>query len=185
MPLVTAEMNMTESLKKAGIIPDIVPENFVSSAMINVTYPDGKDVSLGNLLSTAETAKAPKVEFFVSEESRIIIYAFFIIYQVDPDAPTRENPTYSPYRHWVMVNTPSSSDFTKACELSSYIGPAPPPGTGLHRYIFLLYRQPKTNTAFDALSSNPPKWDFKSFAAEYNLELIGVNFFVSKNASDK
>lgn len=101
--------------------------------------------------------------------------------QVDPDAPSKENPVKGPYRHWVLTNVPGNADFAQASELSSYIGPAPPPKTKDHRYIFLLYKQPQENASFNALSSDVASWDFKSFAKDNGLELVGVNFFLSRN----
>jgi hypothetical protein len=50
----------------------------------------------------------------------------------DPDAPAGN------VMHWVVVNL--SSTF-KGDELMKYRGPAPPPGSGIHRYIVLLYEQ--------------------------------------------
>jgi phosphatidylethanolamine-binding protein (PEBP) family uncharacterized protein len=43
-------------------------------------------------------------------------------------------------RHWVVVNIPGS-DVSKGDVLSTYIGAGPPKGTGLHRYVFLVYEQ--------------------------------------------
>lgn len=100
---------------------------------------------------------------------------------MDPDAPSKENPKWGPYRHWVTTNIPSSVDFTQATELSAYTGPAPPPKTGNHRYIFLVYKQPKQDIAFNTLSKDLSSWDFKSFVKENQLELVGVNYFISKN----
>jgi phosphatidylethanolamine-binding protein (PEBP) family uncharacterized protein len=100
---------------------------------------------------------------------------------VDPDAPSKENPRFGPFRHWVLTNIPGSADFTQASELSTYMGPAPPPKTGDHRYIFLLYKQAQINASFGILSEKRMKFDYKAFAAQNNLELIGVNFFISRN----
>lgn len=74
-----------------------------------------------------------------------------------------------------------SADFTQASELAGYKGPAPPPKTGDHRYIFLLYKQPRTQADFGTLAKEANNWDFQAFVKKNDLELVGVNFFVSRN----
>lgn len=72
-----------------------------------------------------------------------------------------------------MGNIPGS-DVSKGDVLSDYIGSGPPQGTKLHRYVFLVYKQPNkitfeekclTNTSGD----NRAKFSIKKFAAKYNL----------------
>jgi phosphatidylethanolamine-binding protein (PEBP) family uncharacterized protein len=86
----------------------------------------------------------------------------------------------SPYRHWVVCNIPGSSDLKQAAELSSYMGPAPPSGTGDHRYIYLLYKQPSANAAAQALSKNRDCWAHEAYVKDSKLELVSVNFFISR-----
>ena len=55
---------------------------------------------------------------------------------VDPDAPSRADPKWGEWRHWLVVNIPGC-EVSKGEALSVYIGSGPPQGTGLHRYVFL------------------------------------------------
>lgn len=66
--------------------------------------------------------------------------------------------------------------------LSDYVGSGPPQGTGLHRYVFLLYKQPKKldfsekrlpNNSGDGRNN----FAIKKFAAKYNLNLIAGNLY--------
>jgi hypothetical protein len=41
--------------------------------------------------------------------------------------------------HWIVVNI--YNDIKNGVDLLSYTGPAPPPNTGIHPYIFELYEQ--------------------------------------------
>lgn len=69
-----------------------------------------------------------------------ILFIYFLI--SDPDAPSRKEPKFREWHHWLMGNI-KGSDLEGADHLSRYIGSGPPPDTGLHRYVFLLYKQPK------------------------------------------
>ena len=57
-------------------------------------------------------------------------------YLLDPDAPSRADPKFREWRHWLVVNIPGS-DVAKGEEVAAYIGSGPPEGTGLHRYVYL------------------------------------------------
>jgi len=77
----------------------------------------------------------------------------------DPDAPSPKDPAEEPWVHWVLFNIPADvrglpqgvSRETEPEEVPGalqganswpsvgYRGPAPPPGSGPHRYFFKLY----------------------------------------------
>ncbi|KOB74117.1 Uncharacterized protein OBRU01_02550 [Operophtera brumata] len=54
----------------------------------------------------------------------------------DPDVPL-----VGVIKHWLVGNIPGN-DISKGLTLAFYLSPTPIPGTGLHRYTFLVYRQP-------------------------------------------
>lgn len=62
------------------------------------------------------------------------------LYVSDPDAPSRNEPKFREWHHWLVVNIPGN-DVSKGETLSEYVGSGPPQGTGLHRYVFLVYKQ--------------------------------------------
>ncbi|KAI9480991.1 MAG: phosphatidylethanolamine-binding protein [Benjaminiella poitrasii] len=180
MPLVTMEMNLNEALKKADISPGIVPENFTPSTLISAQFPSGEDVALGNFFKPSESNETPKVTFVAPDQD-----AQYTLLVVDPDAPTKENPKWGPYRHWIVTNIPGSGDFSQATEVEPYLGPGPPPKTGDHRYIFLLYKQPATQEVnFGTLAKERNNWEYQPLVEKNNLELIAVNFFISRNEED-
>jgi phosphatidylethanolamine-binding protein (PEBP) family uncharacterized protein len=55
---------------------------------------------------------------------------------IDPDAPGAA----SPWLHWLVINC-SGTTVSSGNEIVSWAPPTPPPGSGIHRYIFQLYRQ--------------------------------------------
>lgn len=79
----------------------------------------------------------------------------------DPDAPSPRRPAPNPWVHWVIYNIPANrtelpAGLPRDLDLPSvggarqgknswpsgnigYRGPAPPPGSGPHRYFFRLY----------------------------------------------
>ncbi|RCH91511.1 Phosphatidylethanolamine-binding protein 4 [Rhizopus azygosporus] len=176
MVLITADMNIANALKKAEISPNIVPEGFSPSTLLSIRYPKGEDVALGNFIKPSDSAETPNISFVAPDSD-----AQYTLLLIDPDAPSKQDPKWGPYRHWVVVNIPGSADFMAANQLTSYMGPAPPPKTGDHRYIFLLYKQPSINSNFNALSQDASCFDYKSFVQQNGLELVSVNFFVSRN----
>ncbi|KAI7905346.1 phosphatidylethanolamine-binding protein [Cokeromyces recurvatus] len=178
MPLVTMEMSLKEALKKADITPNIVPEDFTPSTIINVQFPNGEDVALGNFLKPSESSETPKVTFVAPDEN-----AKYTLLVVDPDAPTKANPKWGPYRHWIITNIPGSADFSQANEQEPYLGPGPPPKTGDHRYIFLLYKQPEAQAVdFGTLSiEKRNNWEYQTLIEKNQLELVAVNFFISRH----
>ena len=104
----------------------------------------------------------------------------YTLIMTDPDAPTRENPTLGEVKHWLVVNIPGS-DLSQGEEIAAYRGSGPPKGTGLHRYIFLAYKQQ------DRLEIDEPRvpqfsaenrlnWSAKAFAEKHSLQLVAGNF---------
>ncbi|XP_061458555.1 phosphatidylethanolamine-binding protein 1-like [Rhineura floridana] len=60
----------------------------------------------------------------------------------DPDAPSRKNPKFREWHHYLVTNM-KGNDISSGCVLSDYVGSGPPKGTGLHRYVWLIYEQPQ------------------------------------------
>lgn len=102
---------------------------------IKVLYPSGVSANLGNVLTPKSVKDTPMLTWN-SENG-----AFYTLLLVDPDAPSRQNPKFREYRHWLVMNIPGLS-IDQGDEVIGYIGSGPPKDTGLHRYIFLIYKQP-------------------------------------------
>ncbi len=80
--------------------------------------------------------------------------------------------------HWIVVNI--YNDIKNGADLLSYTGPAPPPNTGIHPYIFELYEQDRhINVKLE--ERNVPMHVVKN---KLNIgEPIYVIHFISKNIS--
>ncbi|XP_042297455.1 phosphatidylethanolamine-binding protein 1-like [Sceloporus undulatus] len=63
----------------------------------------------------------------------------------DLDVPSRADPKNREWHHFLVTNM-KGHDIGSGCVLTDYIGSAPAKGTGLHRYVWLVYEQPQRLT---------------------------------------
>jgi phosphatidylethanolamine-binding protein (PEBP) family uncharacterized protein len=100
----------------------------------------------GTILSVKETQHAPRLEWALSAPSASGQSPHYTVIMCDPDAPSREHPKFRCWLHWCVTNVVHPNSLGEGYEVTSYMGPAPPAKTGLHRYCFLVYKQ---NGVFD------------------------------------
>jgi phosphatidylethanolamine-binding protein (PEBP) family uncharacterized protein len=115
-----------------------------------------------------------------------------IVIALDIDAPFQSLPILGPILHWIQGGYTSSTGDNKLSTseafVANYIGPAPPPGSGPHRYCFFVYEQP---AGFDAkkyapangakLGNGARMWaSLDDKVKEFGLgELVAFNYFTS------
>ncbi|GAA5904833.1 hypothetical protein JCM5296_005085 [Sporobolomyces johnsonii] len=149
------------ALHKSGLLGTLIPDLFRPKVFLQVEFPSsGAAVQLGNDVSLDDANEAPRVEF-VAEDPASPAESLYTLVVVDPDAPSRADPKWSPFLHFVLPGLkPQSADSIAATvdkgelaaaaglvektkeALVEWMGPAPPEGTGPHRYVYLLYLQP-------------------------------------------
>jgi len=89
---------------------------------------------------------------------------------VDPDAPSKADPKFRFWLHWLRVNVAcKSGPLTKGDEVVPFNPSAPPAGSGFHRYIFLLFQQEGKISPVPE-EKYAGKFDVKAFAAKHNLK---------------
>ncbi|XP_051888098.1 phosphatidylethanolamine-binding protein 1 [Pristis pectinata] len=91
----------------------------------------------------------------------------------DPDAPSRKAPKFREWHHFVVVNM-KGNDIKSGEILSDYVGSGPPQGTGLHRYVWLVYEQSKPLQCNEPRLTNRSgdkrgKFKTTDFCKKYNL----------------
>ncbi|XP_042344182.1 phosphatidylethanolamine-binding protein 1 [Plectropomus leopardus] len=91
----------------------------------------------------------------------------------DPDAPSRENPKFREWHHFLVINM-KGNDVSSGRVMSDYVGSGPPQGTGLHRYVWLVYEQPGSLSCTETVLTNRSgdgrgKFKIQSFRQKYNL----------------
>lgn len=156
------------------MVPDVI--NLVPKHTTDVVFMSNVKVNLGNKLTPTLTQNPPFVKWECEESS------FYALCMTDPDAPSRKAPKAREWHHWLVVNIPGLQ-IDKGDVLSAYIGPGPPKGTGLHRYVFVVYKQDGKITYNEKYLGNNSgdgraNFSIKKFADRYNLgEPISGNFF--------
>lgn len=196
----------SDSLTTHGIIPDVVKDtSFKPWGLLAAEYSPSAPVAMGNTISVEDAQSKPKVHFTLDpkSESKISDSDLFTLVITDPDAPSRTDKKWSEFCHYVETDLRMPSDSSHpttsalpdfvASELANgktlveYHGPAPPKGTGKHRYVFLLYKQSGDSSSFTKVADRP-NWGFGTpatgadkWATENHLQLIAVNFFVAEN----
>lgn len=166
--------NVMEKFSALEVVPDVV--DTIPKEKAEISYPSGVKVDLGNELTPTQVKDIPTVKWNADADS------FYTLAMTDPDAPSRKTPTYREWHHWLVGNI-KGNDVSSGETLSAYVGSGPPQGTDLHRYVFLVYKQPGkltfdeprlTNTSGD----NRGKFSIQSFASKYKLEgPIAGNFY--------
>lgn len=161
-------------MEKHKVVPDVIDN--VPASLLEVVYPNTAKVENGNELTPTKVKDIPSAKWPFEEES------LYLLIMTDPDAPSREQPKFREWHHWLVGNIPGN-EVSKGVTLSQYIGAGPPKGSDRHRYVILMYKQPKQLNFDEGRLTNKSgkgRWKFsiRKFAKKYNLgELIAGNFF--------
>lgn len=156
---------VTKAMEKHEIVPDVIP--VAPTEIAKVSYVSGVSANEGNELTPTQVKDIPTVEWNADSSS------FYTLCMTDPDAPSRKTPTYREWHHWLVGNI-KGNDISTGETLSEYVGSGPPPDTGLHRYVFLIYKQDGKLTFDEARLTNRSGdnrggFSISKFAKKYNL----------------
>jgi len=124
------------------------------------------EVKNGIFLTPKETRMEPKIDYNAKQN------ALYTLILHDPDAVVGN------YFHWLVVNIPGDN-IKNGDTLFEYKGPAPPKGSGTHRYKFLLYEQPERINAH--FSDRAMTMDDFYKNLHTTLHSISKIYFTSKN----
>ncbi|KAK8775577.1 hypothetical protein V5799_031083 [Amblyomma americanum] len=152
----------------------------VPNATLEVTYAGDLKVALGNYTFTPQQAStAPTVSLNVP----VGCEGPYALLMVDPDATSRKNPVYRSVMHWMVLNINSTEKLHEGDAALPYRGPAPPQGSGLHRYVFLVYCQRGMRLQGEDLAPKERKnFNLAEFVNRTSLGTpLAGNFFVAEN----
>jgi hypothetical protein len=114
-----------------------------------------------------------------------------MVVALDLDAPFPSFSVLGPVLHWIQPGfKPGPGNTLTSSEpfIANYAGPAPPPGSAPHRYVFLLFEQPDAfNGNRYAPTGGAPvgiwprmRYDLDTWQKTAKLdEPLAVNYFLS------
>ena len=148
----------------------------ILSTKITIKYPNGKVVDLGQELATTDVVDEPQVSWEADPDK------YYTLIMYDPDAPSRLEPKFADIKHWLVVNI-KGCDVKSGEVIAEYVGSGPSQGTGLHRYIFLVYEQ-KGKMEFEEPKDDKMSrehrisWSMRGFRKKYDLgKVFAGNYY--------
>ena len=180
-----------------------------------MTWP-GANAKLGNTIKPANLSEQPSVSLHddTSPDGKHMNSDMrYVLTLTDPDAPSRDNPEWSEMCHWIVANISTApqtfsvlpipefglgveeaDDKDKVADrlddVVEYKPPGPPPKTGKHRYVFLVFAP--RNASTEPLQLSRPEsrrhWGtgkegggVREWAAENGLVPVAANFIYAQN----
>jgi len=154
-PLVNAQSNDTAldilgieaNFANAKLVPDLLA-TFSPSAVLNVNFDGVGLISAGQNLTMQQVASAPNLTV-VPANSSVSLTGNFTLVMADADI-VGTNESAGQTRHWLVNGVTLKNGTASLLNVSTadgvavtdYAGPAPPAGSGPHRYVLLLLPQP-------------------------------------------
>ncbi|WCJ36614.1 PEBP (phosphatidylethanolamine-binding protein) family protein [Euphorbia peplus] len=122
-----------EPLIVGRIIGEVV-DIFSPTVKMSVTYNSNKQVANGYEFMPSVISSKPRVEIGGSD-----MRSSYTLIMTDPDAPSPSDPYLREHLHWIVTDIPGTTDVSFGKEIVSY--ETPKPVVGIHRYIFILFKQ--------------------------------------------
>nr|XP_043616154.1 protein MOTHER of FT and TFL1 homolog 2-like [Erigeron canadensis] len=158
-------------LEVARHVIGIMSEPFVPSVHMKASYGNHL-VSNGRYLRTLVVCAAPSVTIDGDPN------ALYTLVMIDPDVPNPYEPTSQDFVSWIVINIPGGTSCAQGTEFLSYN--APKPDIGVHRHVFVLYKQ---QSRLDGIETLPSRICFKTrdFAEKHNLGYpVNLSYFNTK-----
>ncbi|KAF5340729.1 hypothetical protein D9611_007356 [Ephemerocybe angulata] len=155
-------------------IPKILAINFKPKLLLEVTFPQESEtaVTLKAGVQLARNATKGPPTFAIRG---VRTPGPFVIAMVDPDAPTPQDPWAAQIRHYLggnhTVHDRGGALKNQTSAITEYLQPGPPAGSDAHRYIFLLFKQPKDFAAQEVIT---PSTSVVAFNISGFAETVGL-----------
>ncbi|PKI32918.1 hypothetical protein CRG98_046692 [Punica granatum] len=147
-----------------------VVEVFTQSVKLTITYGSNKRVSNGHELMPAVFMTKPRVEI-----GGVDMREAYTLILTDPDAPSPSDPHLREHLHWIVTDIPGTTDASFGREIVSY--ESPNPVIGIHRYVFVLFKQTRGRQTVRAPISRD-HFNTKKFSEDNGLGLpVAVVYF--------
>lgn len=165
----------TEPLTVGRVIGDVI-DNFSPNAEMVVSYPI-RQVSNGCEIKTTALVDRPRIRIGGSSD------ALYALVMVDPDAPSPSEPSCREWVHWIVTDIPGGGDASYGLEILHY--EPPKPVIGIHRYVFVLFKQDGPLLVMPPMYRN--NFSTRDFAltCDLGLPVASVYFNAQKQAGGR
>ncbi|RCV16924.1 hypothetical protein SEVIR_3G181300v4 [Setaria viridis] len=150
----------------AYVIQDVL-DTFTPTVPLRITYKNRLLLS-GAELKPSAVASKPRVDIGGND-----MRTFYTLVLIDPDAPNPSHPSLREYLHWMVTDIPETTNVGFGQELVFY--ESPEPRSGIHRMVFVLFRQLGRGTVFAPEMRH--NFNCRSFARQYHLNIATATYF--------
>ncbi|KAH6789785.1 centroradiali [Perilla frutescens var. frutescens] len=152
------------------VIGDVV-DNFSATVKMSVTYNSNNHVYNGHELFPSLLTSKPRVHVHGGD-----MRSFFTLIMTDPDVPGPSDPYLREHLHWIVTDIPGTTDSSFGKEVAEY--EMPRPSIGIHRLVFLLFKQKRREGVVFPQSSCRDRFNTRKFADDNDLGLpVAALFF--------
>ncbi|KAL2323091.1 hypothetical protein Fmac_027470 [Flemingia macrophylla] len=151
----------TDSLIIGRVIGEVL-ESFTPTIKMTVTY-NKKQVYNGHEFFPSTVTTRPRVEIGGGD-----LRSFFTLIMTDPDVPGPSDPYLREHLHWMVTDIPGTTNASFGNVLVSY--EVPKPNIGIHRFVFVLFKQKRRQCVMTPPSSRD-HFNTRKFSAENDLGL--------------
>ncbi|KAL6610507.1 hypothetical protein ACP70R_035681 [Stipagrostis hirtigluma subsp. patula] len=159
-------MSAIDPLVVARVIQDVL-DPFRPTVSLRISY-NNRLLLAGAELKPSAVGSKPRVDIGGND-----MRAFYTLVLVDPDAPSPSHPSLREYLHWMVTDIPETTSVHFGQELIFY--EKPEPRSGIHRMVFVLFRQLGRGTVFAPEMRH--NFNCKSFARQYHLNIAAATYF--------
>ncbi|KAJ3671338.1 hypothetical protein LUZ60_007417 [Juncus effusus] len=170
-----------DPLKVGRVIGEVL-DPFIPCVKMIVTYNSDKHVFNGVQFYPSAVISRPKVQVPAQD-----FRSFFTLVMKDPDVPGPSDPYLREHVHWIVTDIPGTTDASFGREVVRY--ESPKPSIGIHRIIFVLFKQKRRECVSVSLSltnsySGRDGFSTRQFAKDNDLGLpVAALYFNSQKES--
>ncbi|KAL4259138.1 PEBP-like protein [Pleurotus pulmonarius] len=168
--------------QQAGIVPAGLP-TFNPGAVLVADYAGVGAASPGQALTRAQVGPAPTINVTPANSS-VSLSGLYTLAMVDFGA-VGSDQSAGVTRHWLVNGVTIDNNAVSnasAIAITQYAGPAPPEGSGPHRYAFLLFAQPESfspPTEFSQPNIGVSLFDVNAYARDSGLGAIVAGNYIT------
>jgi len=196
------EAEMREDFESSGLLHGRGKRGIMSKVpkgLVNLNFGTHTCVHMGTELKSSESAYAPTALSYPIESVDTNALHTIVMVDLDHESTKGQNElgirdedlkSSHLYLHWMVINIPGAK-VDQGQTITSYKGPAPKAGSGIHRYVIVAYEQKSEapmridhgdapfRTTFPCQESGRLNFDLENFRAKYNMSEhpIAANYF--------